>query len=491
MRDLLISKSKYLAGLQCPKLLWHHYNAKALFPPIDAQTQAIFDEGHAVGQLAKTLFPGGIDLEDETDLSKAVNRTAQLLEKRHPIFEATFSYGPTLVRVDVLNPVGEDDWDIIEVKSSTRVNAVNYHDIAFQRYCCKGAGLCIRRCVIMHINKDYLRIGDVEIDQLLVEDDVTEELPPYEAKVRKNNKMMEATIANRSCPDTPIGLQCDDPYECPLKAICWKTLPKDNVFTLYRIGRKKAFDLLSGGVESICDLPKNISLSNKQVIQRSCVLSGQPYVSQEDIRRFLDSLTYPLYFLDFETFMRAIPPYDYSSPYKQIPFQFSLHHCSSPNARVAHHSFLSDGKEDPRPEFLARLKKSLGNEGSIVAYNSGFEERILRECGDVYPEYSHWVEGLHGRFVDLLQPFRDFSYYHPDQSGSASIKKVLPALTGKNYDGMDITNGELASIEYIRCFLGEVDEKERNLTRNALEEYCRLDTEAMIQIVRSLGKIVG
>ena len=57
-----LSKSKYVAGLQCSKLLWYHYNAKEEIPAFDEATQALFDQGHEVGELARTLFPGGVDV---------------------------------------------------------------------------------------------------------------------------------------------------------------------------------------------------------------------------------------------------------------------------------------------------------------------------------------------------------------------------------------------------------------------------------------------
>ena len=62
MNSPVISKSRYMAGLQCPRLLWHKFNQPDAFPPVDAATQAIFDQGAQVGELAKQLFPKGLEI---------------------------------------------------------------------------------------------------------------------------------------------------------------------------------------------------------------------------------------------------------------------------------------------------------------------------------------------------------------------------------------------------------------------------------------------
>ena len=143
--------------------------------------------------------------------------------------------------------------------------------------------------------------------------------------------------------------------------------------------------------------------------------------------------------------------FDGTRPYQTIPFQFSVHLVMNGNTEPEHFSFLAEGTEDPRSKLLAELKKVLGNEGSIVVYNQAFEKGVLKELGNAFPNYSGWVEGVYDRLVDLQSPFRSFHYYHPLQKGSASLKAVLPFLTGKSYEGMGIDNGEDASQH---CFPG-------------------------------------
>jgi hypothetical protein len=189
--------------------------------------------------------------------------------------------------------------------------------------------------------------------------------------------------------------------------------------------------------------------------------------------------------------MSAIPPYDNSSPFDNIPFQFSLHRVDRPGSEPAHHAYLADGKKDPRPEILSRLKESLGTTGTIIAFNMSFEKSRLKECAEAFPEYRKWVEELNPRFTDLLVPFRSFDYYHPSQKGSAGVKKLAPLLAGKSYEDMDIGEGGEASDEYVRVTFDKVLGSERQRVYEALLKYCELDTRVMIDIIGTLKKIVS
>jgi hypothetical protein len=134
---------------------------------------------------------------------------------------------------------------------------------------------------------------------------------------------------------------------------------------------------------------------------------------------------------------------------------------------------------------MAKLKEVMGTKGSVIAYNAGFEMRILKQCAEVLPEYARWVESIEERIIDLLQPFRAFAYYHSKQDGSCSLKKVLPALTGKSYDDMEIGDGGTASAEYVRVTFTD-DNQDKVKVRKLLEEYCGLDTMGMVDIVEQL-----
>ncbi len=365
--------------------------------------------------------------------------------------------------------------------------------MSFQLRLYESAGLKINRCFIMHINNQYVRNGDIEADKLLIKEDVTDDARALAKHVRENMDRMLATINLPDCPEVDVGTHCSDPYECPLTEQCWDFLPEEgNITTLYWTGLKKTLPLIQSGIFSITDLPADYDLKDRQAIQRATLLSGQPHVNREALADFLDSLEFPQYHLDFETFQLAIPAYDNSRPYQQTVFQYSLHIWPSFDAEPHHVEFLADGKTDPRPEILASLKEHIGSFGDIVAYNQPFEISRLKESAEAFPEYKGFVDGLIPRFVDLLMPFRAFDYYHPKQCGSASIKKVLPVLVPDlSYTDLEIGDGGTASSEYVRVTFGDVSEEERQHIRSELLKYCHLDTLAMIRIIQALQKLVA
>ena len=247
--------------------------------------------------------------------------------------------------------------------------------------------------------------------------------------------------------------------------------------------------MYDSGIVTVGEIPDSYKLNDKQRIQQACVASGEPHVDQEAIRGFLSSLEYPLYYLDFETIGPAVPLFDGIRPYQDIPFQFSLHVINSEGAAPDHFSFLASGADDPRPSVLTELKRLLGDTGSIVVYHQGFEEGILKELALAFPEYENWVTEVCNRLVDLLMPFSNFYYYHPMQKGSASLKRVLPAITGQGYGGLEISEGQSASIAFQTITYGDVSEEENQKVREDLIKYCGRDTEGMIWIVEKLRNL--
>lgn len=483
-----ISKSRFLQGLQCPKLIWSACNAKHLFPEVDDALQAVFDQGKEVGNLVKRMFPNGVEIDtDPTDFEGAIQLSQKHLPSRRPIFEATFSANGGFARADILNPVGKDEWDIIEVKSTTSLKDVHIPDVAFQAWVFSEAGLKIRRCFLCHINNQYVRHGEIDPKEFFTLRDVTAEVAEFSRDLADQVSQMGKTIRAAKCPEIQIGKHCDTPYTCALHDHCWSFLPPHNVTELYDDKKGRGWGLLNRGVLRIADIPEDYQLSAKQEIQRAVAISGKPHAKPIPIKTFIRGLKHPLHFLDFETLSSAIPLFDGSSPYEQIPFQFSLHIVAKAGAKPEHRKFLAEGRNDPRAEFMRQLKSAIEPEGSIVVFNASFEKSRLKECAEVLPEYAAWVTELKGRIVDLLQPFKAFNFYHPDQNGSASMKLVLPALTGKDYKDLEIQEGGAASREFLRVTFGDVTESERKRVRRALENYCGQDTEGMIWILDALG----
>lgn len=482
-----LSKTKYLAGLQCPKLLWMHYHAQDQFPPLDPETQAIFDQGHRVTRLFQTLFPGGIEIQGSDDFDRVVRETQSALSLKKPLFEPGFRHKSTYARADVLAPGRGGKWDLYEVKSAGKVKDEHYPDVAFQKYCYEGAGVKIGKVYLVHVNSEYVKSGPIDPGKLLIREDVTEQAEEFSLMVEEQVNGMLGVLSQKECPEIAIGPQCSKPYECPLRELCWRHIPEDSVFVLNKIRKEKAFGFINGGCVRVQDVPpEELKAASHQIVHR-CHVEGKTHADRGAIRAFMKQLEFPVHFIDFETVNPAVPFYDGTRPFQQVPFQFSLHILRGPGKELEHHAFLAEGPGDPRPEFLSRLKRLVGPKGSVVAFHLGFERDRMRESVEAYPEYADWLNGLEGRFLDLMLPFQRFDYYDPKQLGRYSIKSVYPALVGGSYDGMAISDGGQASREYARVtFSDGIAEEDRRRVYDGLLQYCKLDTQAMIDILKVL-----
>ena len=487
-----LSKSTFLMGRQCSKLLWFRYNAKDQIPAPDEAKQAVFDQGTEVGELAQQLFPGGMVVAPGIiNPQEVIAQTQAAISNRVPLYEAAFSFHGGYARADILVPVAGDVWDLVEVKSTTSLKEdVHLPDIAFQAFVLTGAGIKLRKCFLAHINNEFVRQDPIDPQKFFTLADVTQSVSALTRDIADQIDAMQRVIGAKSHPDIQIGPQCDSPYTCALHDRCWSFLPEASVFTLYR-GGQKAFKLLELGIQKLADIPADVELTDNQSIQRSTLLAGQPHLDRPALTAFLSQLEYPVSYLDFETIGTAIPLFDGVKPYQQVPFQYSLHIVRQPGAKPEHHQFLADGPTDPRPDFMRQLRHDLPDTGSVVTYNASFETSRLKECCELLPEFKPWLRKVTPRVVDLLLPFRGFRYHHPDQHGSNSMKAVLPALTGGGYDKLTIQEGGAASREFLRVTFGQVPDEERNRVRQALEEYCALDTLGMVQIVDKLKELTA
>ena len=465
-----LSKSDYVAGMKCPGHLWMIFHDKENIPAHSVGTLKRFDDGKIVGQLAKKLFPQGIDIPED---KKNAEATKELLSKRKILFEAGIPFENVYGRADILVPVEKNEWDIIEVKSSTKVKKEHYWDLSFQKYVYEKAGLKIRKCFLILVNNEYVREGEIDIQKLLYQVDVTEEVEEELKEVPQKIEFLWGIVKSPTFPNTAEKNYCTQPKECQVKEKCWEFLPEHHVFHLYRGRGRKLFD---EGIHNLYDVPEG--KNEQQKIQ----LKGEVHVEKAKIQKFLEEIEEPACYLDFETCSLAVPQFEGTKPYQQIPFQFSLH------VGKKHFEHLHDGKDDPRPGFLAVLKEKLPNTGSVVVYFEGFEGTILKKLANDFPEYKEWVDSVLGRIVDLHKPFKEFWYYNPAQHGSASIKKVLPALVGKGYEGFAVTDGDCASVAYLDMTFGKMDASAKKKMREELLKYCGRDTEAMVWIVEKLRK---
>ena len=481
---VLLTKTKYKAGLACPKYLWMLEHDGDKLPEMNETVEFIINQGHIIGQLAKQLYPKGIDIP-ESNFSKNLELTKQYLKEKKPLFEPSFLTDNLYARADILVPKGKK-WNIVEVKSSTSVKEEQIHDVSFQRYVYEKSGIKINKCYLAHINKDFVKKGEIKAKRIIKKEDITEEVNKISEGIQERTQDMLKILSRKdSLPHVHIGNGCNNGYgECPSEE-CWSFLPEGHVFELY-YGGKKSYELLEGQVQCLVDIPQGFKLNEKQEIQKECAKTGKIYTEPKKIKEFLDSFQEPVYYLDFETFSTAVPLFDGVKPYQQIPFQFSCHIIEK--GKKSHVKFLHREASDPRKELLNALKICLGEKGTIIVYNQSFEIGRLKELAKAFPKEKKWVESVIARIIDLIVPFRSFWYYNPKQKGSMSIKYVLPALTEKGYGVLDIGKGDLASVKYLEATFH--NGKDREKVYKDLLVYCGQDTEGMVWIVEELTRLI-
>ena len=487
----MLSKSRFLAGLQCHLKLWYQCYNRELIPEVPPSQQAIFDAGHEVGELATQLFPGGILIDEPYFLHKqAVQSTLQAMQDPDvkSIYEAAFVYDGVRIRVDVLERLDDGSWNLVEVKSSTSVKEVYYPDVAVQFYVLEGCGLKINRAGILHINNQYVYDGkNLDLESLFSFGDLTDETMAMQPEIPGQLEELKGMLAVDRAPEIQPSRHCHKPYDCEFWDHCTKDMPEFWVYDISGIGQEKLDELADMGIQAIRDIPETFSLSQIQDRIRASVSNRQEFIS-EQLEAELNDVAYPVHFLDFETIGVAIPRYAGTRPYQTIPFQWS-DHILYENGKLEHREYLCNEDKDPREEFTQTMLDALGTKGSIVIYTS-YETGILNSLIEHFPQYAAELQSVIDRFVDLYAIIRR-NYYHPKFYGSFSLKYVLPALVPEmSYENLSIQDGMQASLDYLRMIDSATSEDEKARIRSDLLTYCGQDTLAMVKIRDELLKRV-
>jgi hypothetical protein len=483
-----LSKSRYCYGLQCTKQLWwrvHEPKAPELTP--DAAQQAIFDQGNRVGEVARDRFPGGVLVDgDYWDVEAKVEKTRRAIAGGAPaIFEASFLADGVFVAVDVLER-RRGGWNLIEVKSTTKVKDPHYPDVAVQLHVLRSSGMDVKRSDLMHLNSGCTF---PDLEDLFTRADVTGEaealLPGVPAEIHRLRAAIEGAL-----PDVAPGPHCTEPYDCPFMARCWPKLPEHHVSTLYRIG-KRAQAFVAGGYETINDLPNDVRLTGPAARQARSVRSGK-LLAEDGLAGALATIEAPAAFLDFETINPAIPVWNGCHPFEAIAVQMSCH-VRAARGGLVHHEFLAEGPGDPRPAIAQAVVSACEGARTVVAYNASFERGRLVHLAENVPSLRAALLDVADRLVDLLPVVRDH-VYHPDFGGSFSLKSVAPALVpGLGYADLEIGEGSAAStiLETLLLRADSIPAADRATLRRQLMDYCERDTLATLKVYERLLDLAG
>lgn len=486
-----LSKSDYVMFLRHPAWLWLRKHDKDKLPPFDAATQAIFDTGHAFEAYAEALYPGGVTL-GFTDYDEYITLPARtkkaLAEGEHTIFQGRFEHDNLTFICDIVQVVGDREVDLIEIKSSTSAKPDHVVDLAFQMVVLEKCGYSVRNISVIHVNNQYVRNGAIDPKSITAQTDVTEQVKEMrEFTLQKIDEAL-AVVALPECPDTSPLLAGDGYFKEWLEI--YKHIKKTKPGTIYdlcQMDKKTLQNLQNADIQYLKDIPSNFELKLKQKLQVEALRMGRPTIKKAEIKEFLDSFVFPLYFFDYETLSSLVPYFNGMKPYAQYPFQYSLHILDSPDAELKHVEYLHTENSNPAEAVVEAMQSHFGDTGSVIAWNMGFEKGCNDTLAQFVPEAAEFLADINNRMVDLMTPFSRQWYVDAEFCGSASIKNVLPVVVPElSYKTLGIQEGGAAQRLWMEAVLDGTRDGERAQILDDLREYCKLDTLAMVEIYHKL-----
>ncbi len=497
MNEKFLSKSGYCQAVQCEKILWLNKFKSELIPK---GNDSAMESGKKVGELAKGLFGDYVDIPYDKDINVRIEKTQKAIEDNVDIItEASFEYNGNFCSVDILKS-DDDGVEIYEVKSTTKLENIDMNDPAFQYFVLSNLGLNVKKVCVVYLNSDYIRGKKLDLNQLFHIEDVTDDVLGLQEEIGKGigliGEFMQAHDKD-SEPVTDIGEHCFNPRQCAFWDYCTRDLPKPNVFDIAKMKTDKKFEKYHEGKVSFADLENDPDITTQRFVEQIDfeLHDREPKIDKEAIKGILDSLKYPLYLIDYETCAFAIPEFESTKPYQQIPFQYSLHIIRSEGATPEHREFLAEiGDENMIRNFAESMIGDLSENGSVIVYNKGFESGVNKRIGAMYPDLAGEIERINGNIVDFMAPFSKRQYYTRQMQGSYSIKKVLPALYPDDeelyYANLDgVHNGTEASSAFLS--LKDKPPQEQSEIRQNLLRYCELDTYAMVKIWEKFRQVTG
>lgn len=500
---MTLSKSDYMLFLRHPAWLWLKKYDKSKLPPIDEDTQAMFDVGHEFESYAEQLFPDAVRLgfSNYDSYLALTNRTLNEINNgTQTILQGRLEADGLTCIFDVLQKVDDKEFDLIEIKSTTKAKPEHEFDLAFQLLVLEKSGYKVRNIAVVHANKEYERGGEIDSHLLCTQTDITDKVRALSDITQQQVVAAQSVLNSRTMPDislrhvNKVGIPGVSQWFQEWMTIFKLLKPNNDHYNVYELSYptgEQIGKLEDAGITRIADIPDELVLRPKQFAQIKTTREDKPIIDKEKIREFLDSFQYPLYFFDYETMSSIIPTFDGMSPYKDYPFQYSLHVLRSPTSEVEHYEYLHAENSNPMPGLLNQLKQDIDGEGTVLAWNMSYEKGCNDRMAALYPEHAEFLMKLNGRINDLMIPFSEMWYFHKDFFGSASVKKVLPVMAPElSYKELDVNNGLLARRMWTQTVLeGKHQDRRAEIMEN-LSKYCTLDTYAMVRIYEELQKII-
>lgn len=498
----LISKSRFLQYLECPKDAWFRLHMPNL-PEFEVSTseQGIMDQGNIVEEYARKLkvFAGNIEVEKRG--SEADKEIRKLLAQNVPaIYQPTFIADGFVIRCDFLVwNKSERKWDLYEVKGTNSKKDEggprdHISDLAFQSIVLDRAGVSIGNKFIVHLNNEYIRGVELDIEQLFVVSDSTLQVKALlditAAQMVKAKEYLNQENEPKDgcdCHFSGRSRQCDT-FERSHPEI-----PEYSIHDLSRIGLKpnKLMQLVTDGIYHLEDID---DISDFSVIQQNQIhthKSKKEIIDVQEIAKILDGYKYPLYFFDYETFAPAIPVYPGYGTYQRIPIQFSLHIIDKKGGLLRHVDYVHAENSDPSFPVAKILADTIDPNGTVLAWNVGFEKGVTNELAERLPEYKIILNRICNQMQDLRDVFSKQHYVHKDFRGSSGVGAVMEALLPHmTYDHLPYTGSDVGFVWWRDIVNEGASPVDREKKIHLIREYCKQDTFVMVEIFRILTDII-
>ncbi len=483
----MIHASDYLLFRTCPRSLHLKLSGQSLPVRFPADEQFPVPSDRAIVQdLLRTRFPGGRQPSEPLGADPAAGADA----RTQVLFRACCGIEPFLACADVLHPQKPDGVAAVLARETTSVKESHLTEAAFLLWCFMECNVPLQKIYIYHLQKNYESEGDIDPDTLYAVRDVSRRAEKQLEVERGSMENLRSLLEHDPLLEQFRDAPCGRPQRCPVCATQGQTPAMGDLSTLHK-GGKLAGELREEGYRLLQDVPETRLSDRRHRIQRSSLRSGKPHTDQQRLRGFLESLEYPLHYLDFEATSEAVPRFARIRPWEHIAYLFSLHRQESPGATASHIDFIMAPGRDERRAMADELISAVGERGNIVVYSAGFEKGILTRLAQALPERADALQELISRVVDLLDPFSQFAYYHCAQEGKLSLKRVLPLLTGQTYADESVADGYTANVAYrYLTHHPHLSPEERESILGDLRSYCRMDTQAMVAIVDQLHALL-
>ncbi len=487
---MFLSKTDFKEFLICQKCLWLKKKRPEDYVEgeFSAFLKKLIKDGYEVEECFQQTFEGGIS--NIGSRKELIEKTQELIKQQKTIFQATFETEEGLfAKIDVLEfDKKSEKWNLYEVKSGSSIKTDLFHnhikDIAFQKIVLEKSGIEVGKSFIVHLNGDYVKVGELDLNKLFVLNEVSDGIADIQAETEVEiQKALDLLKINEVDLDGCGCLYRSHGQRCDCFGLFNSQVPEYSTAHIFK--GKKLEELVNENVFDVKEVPEDFKTTKIQKVKIDLQKTGIPQIKQESIQETLSKLVYPIYFLDYETFGKPIPFLDGYKSNQQLVFQYSLHILDK-DGKLEHFEYLADNLENATQGLMESMKDYIGPVGSVLVWYESFEKGRNKELMKLHPEFKDFLEDVNSRVFDLMKVFKK-DYLHPDFKGSASIKKVLPVLVPElSYNDLEVQNGTMAIEAWGKTMFENVSEDEKAEIRENLLRYCELDTLAMVEILNKL-----